>query len=128
MVSIHRFLETALLPPNISYWMIGDSMGELAEIFKQADQELKFHYMKAYSRRRKSHNFRGAIIHYLIGHSKCENLNGNMPPALYNMIFDVDLTLRSAVFKHHKTTLEKLAKGYSWGFREVAEFCERLGI
>ncbi len=103
-------------------------MGELAEIFKQADKELKFHYIKAYSRERKSHNFRGAIIHYLIGHSKCENLNGYLPPALHNLIFDTDLALRAVVFKHYKTTLDKLAKKDGWSFREVAEFCEKEGI
>jgi hypothetical protein len=108
--------------------MAGDSMGELAEIFKQADKELKFHYMKPYSRERKSHNFRGAIIHYLIGHSKCVNLNGYLPPALYNMIFDTDLALETMVFKDYNTTLERLAKKEGWGFKEVAEFCEKEGI
>ena len=103
-------------------------MGELAEIFKQADKELNFHYTRTYGKERKSHNFRGAIIHYLVGHSNCENLNENLPLALYNLIFDTDLTLGSMVFKHYETTLEKLAKKNGWGFREVAEFCERVGI
>ncbi len=103
-------------------------MGELAIIFGKAEKELKFHYTKTYSRERKSHNFRGAIIHYLVGHSSCENLNGNLPLALYNMVFDTDLALETMVFKHYKTTLEKLAKKNDWSFREVAEFCERVGI
>lgn len=103
-------------------------MGELAEIFKQANKELNFHYLKTYSKGRKSHNFRGAIIHYLIGHSNCENLGENLPLALYSLIFDIYLTLGSMVFEHYKTTLEKLAKKNGWGFREVAEFCERVGI
>ncbi len=103
-------------------------MGELAIIFEKADKELNFHYTKTYSRERKSHNFRGAIIHYLVGHSNCENLNGNLSLALYNLIFDTDLTLGSMVFKHYETTLGKLAKKDGWSFREVAEFCERVGI
>ena len=107
---------------------IGDTHGELAEIFSSAKKELKFHYLHAYDKEKNTHNFEGAIRHYVVGHENCSYVPTILPLEIHQRLDKLRMKLADVIWERYRMTLEDLAKKHGWTFENVAIFCEKEGI
>jgi hypothetical protein len=107
---------------------IGDTHGELAYIFSKAKDELKFHHLHAYNKEENTHNFQGAVRHFVAGHEHCSYVPTLLPNAIYEKLFKLEMKLSNVIWERYKMSLEDLTKKHGWTFENVAIFCEKEGI
>lgn len=107
---------------------IGETDGELARIFSKAKDELKFHYLHDYDEEENTHNFTGAIRHYVAGHEHCSYVKTLLPLEIHQRLWKLELKLVDVIWERYRMTLEDLAKKHGWTFGNVAIFCEKEGI
>lgn len=103
-------------------------MGELAELFKRAEKELKFGYLHSYDKAFDTHNFRGAIVHYIAGHESCENVKAKNPYVSFLKVFQLEEKFENKIVQELRTTLELLAAKQGWNFHNAAMFCEKYEL
>ena len=99
----------------------------MAEIFSSAKDELKFHYLHAFDKEAKTHNFTGAIRHYVVGHENCSYVTTLLPLEIHQRLDKLGSKLSHVIWERYKMTLEDLAKKHGWTFEDVAIFCQKEG-
>lgn len=105
-----------------------ESIDKLGEIYSKARNELRFGYDSYYDNDQNTHDFAGAIIHYVLGHDYCKDNRINTIGPEKSRALDLKIKLNKSIQNRFGTTPEVLAQRRGWTFAKMAEFCLREKI